>query len=125
MRGEIVSVEGRSLGKVTSLALLQSTNFVLSLLGDSQKARSSASLANSEMGFNGLLIDTLFFRSDSDPPLPVAGPALGMSHGNDVDLILPIDKNDEKRKFLELNFTRSVQIGGITKRKGHGTGKSC
>src|SRR5271157_2780003 len=57
IRREIVSVEGRSLGKVTSFALLQSTNSVLSLLGDSQKARSSASVANFGMGFNCLLID--------------------------------------------------------------------
>src|ERR1035441_7272063 len=57
MRREIVSVEGRSLGKVTSLALLQSTYFVLSFLGDSQKARSSASLGNSGTGLNCLLID--------------------------------------------------------------------
>src|ERR1039458_5707670 len=57
IRREIVSVEGRSLGKVTSLALLQSTYSVLSFPGDSQKARSSASLANSGMGFNCLLID--------------------------------------------------------------------
>src|ERR1035441_2177827 len=57
MRSEIVSVEGRSLGKVTSLALLQSTYSVLSFPGDSQKARSSASLANLGMGFNRLLIN--------------------------------------------------------------------
>src|ERR1017187_7647356 len=57
MRREMVSVEGRSLGKVSSLALLQSTYSVLSFSDDSQKARSSASLANSGMGFNCLLID--------------------------------------------------------------------
>ena len=57
MRREIVSVEGRSLGKVTSLALLQSTYSVLSFFGDSQKARSLASLENSGMGLRGLLID--------------------------------------------------------------------
>lgn len=54
IRSEIVSVEGRSLGKVTSLALLQSTYSVLLFLGDSQKARASASLANLGMGFNDL-----------------------------------------------------------------------
>ena len=47
-------MEGRSLGKVTNLALLQSTYSVLSFPGDSQKARSSASLANSGIGFNRL-----------------------------------------------------------------------
>src|ERR1035437_1904990 len=57
MRSEIVSVEGRSLGKVTSLALLQSTYSVLSFLGDSQKARSWNSFLNSGMGFNCLLIN--------------------------------------------------------------------
>src|ERR1017187_1333172 len=57
MRREMVSVDGRSLGKVTSLALLQSTYSVLSFPGDSQKARSSASLANLGMGLNGLLIN--------------------------------------------------------------------
>ena len=50
----MVSVEGRSLGKVTSLALLQSTYSVLSFPGDSQKALSLASLANLGMGFHRL-----------------------------------------------------------------------
>ena len=54
MRSEIVSVDGRSLGKVTSLALLQSTYSVLSFLGDSQKARSWDSFLNSGMGVNCL-----------------------------------------------------------------------
>src|ERR1035438_730570 len=58
MRREIVSVEGCSLGKVTSLALLQSTYSVLSFPGDSQKARSSASFENLGMGFNCLLINS-------------------------------------------------------------------
>src|ERR1035437_5654040 len=58
MRREMFSVEGRSFGKVTSLALLQSTYSVLSFPGDSQKARSCSSLENLGMGFNGLLINS-------------------------------------------------------------------
>src|SRR5580700_5536584 len=57
IRSEIVSVDGRSLGKVAILALLQSTYIVLSFPADSQNARSSASFANLGMGFNGFLID--------------------------------------------------------------------
>ena len=43
---------GFSLGKLASFALLQSIYSVLSFAGDSQKARSSASLANSGVFFN-------------------------------------------------------------------------
>jgi len=39
---------------------------------------------------------------------PVAGAALGVDHGNDVNLVLPVKKDDEVRKILEQDSARTV-----------------
>jgi hypothetical protein len=39
---------------------------------------------------------------------PVAGLALGVDDGNDGNLVLTIEKNNEVGKFLEVNSTCSV-----------------
>jgi hypothetical protein len=40
-----------------------------------------------------------------------------MGDGDDINLVLPVEKHDEVRKSLEQNATGSMQIGGITKRE--------
>lgn len=46
-----------------------------------------------------------------------------MGYGDDIDLVLPVEKHDEIRKPLEHNAAGSMQIGGIEKRRASGAGK--
>ena len=63
-------------------------------------------------------------RADLGSPLPIAGSPLGMGDGNDINLVLPIEKYDEVGESLEDNPTGSMQIGWIVKRRSRCRGKA-
>lgn len=46
-----------------------------------------------------------------------------MGDGDDINLVLPVEKHDKVRESLENDATGSMQLGGITKRKFNCRGK--